>query len=70
MIRCALCGYTFDEQAMACHTRCPMSARCAIICCPNCGYQVVDESKSGSAALVRRAGEALSRWSNALKSKR
>jgi hypothetical protein len=31
-----------------------MAAGCAIICCPNCGYQVVDESKSGSLALLRK----------------
>jgi hypothetical protein len=27
---------------------------CSLICCPNCGYQMVDESKSAAAKLLRR----------------
>lgn len=51
---CPLCGYPYDETDMACHAACPMSDGCAILCCPNCGYQVVDESKSGLAKLLRK----------------
>jgi hypothetical protein len=51
-MKCALCGYEFDEMGLACHTKCPLAKGCAIICCPNCGYQVVDERKSGAVALV------------------
>lgn len=51
---CRLCGYEFDATAMACHTGCPMGSRCNLICCPNCGYQVVDESKSRFANFLRR----------------
>ena len=60
-MRCKLCGYEFDAASLACHTQCPMGSRCTLICCPNCGYQVVDESKSRLAKLLRRllpAGEA------------
>jgi len=78
MIRCALCGYEFDEYperrreaclvrsghetGMVCHSQCPLAERCAIICCPNCGYQVVDETKSGMVSLIRKIEKALSRW--------
>ena len=62
MIKCALCGYEFDEKAMACHSQCPMSEGCAIICCPNCGYQVVDESKTWGAMFLRKAW---ARWRSA-----
>jgi Fe2+ transport system protein FeoA len=31
-----------------------MGSRCTLICCPNCGYQVVDESKSFVAKLFQR----------------
>jgi Fe2+ transport system protein FeoA len=31
-----------------------MGSRCNLICCPNCGYQVVDESKSRFANLLHR----------------
>ncbi|OQY48907.1 MAG: hypothetical protein B6242_01150 [Anaerolineaceae bacterium 4572_78] len=45
-MNCPLCGYEFKVETMACHDGCPMGSRCNLICCPNCGYQVVDESKS------------------------
>jgi Fe2+ transport system protein FeoA len=53
-VRCRLCGHAFDAAALACHGSCPLGARCTLICCPNCGYQVVDESRSGVARLLRR----------------
>ncbi len=53
-MRCQLCGYEFDAGHMACHTACPMGSHCSLICCPNCGYQVVDETKSTLARLFRR----------------
>jgi Fe2+ transport system protein FeoA len=53
-MHCQLCGYEFDAAKMACHTACPLGSRCAIICCPNCGYQVVDESRSRLARLLRK----------------
>ena len=54
MVRCALCGFEFDERAMLCHSQCPLADGCAILCCPNCGYQFVDEAKSPLAAWLRR----------------
>lgn len=51
---CQLCGYEFNTTNMACHTECPMGSRCNLICCPNCGYQVVDQSKSFLARLLHR----------------
>jgi Fe2+ transport system protein FeoA len=54
-VLCALCGYEFDADALACHSSCPLASHCAILCCPNCGYQVVDESKARVASWARRA---------------
>ncbi len=45
-VRCSLCGHRFEPTGMACHAECPLGSRCGLICCPNCGYQVVDESRS------------------------
>jgi len=28
---------------------------CNLLCCPNCGYQMVDERKSGLAQWLRKA---------------
>lgn len=60
-MRCALCGYEFDEKGLACHSGCPLGDHCAIICCPNCGYQVVDHAKSRSVALLDRLLASLTR---------
>jgi hypothetical protein len=39
-----------------------MANGCHIICCPNCGYQVVDETKSGTLTLLRKLKETIGRW--------
>ena len=53
-MRCQLCGYEFDPARLACHAECPLGRHCNLICCPNCGYQVVNEAESRLAKLVRR----------------
>lgn len=53
-MHCPLCGHEFDETQMICHTSCVFHKRCAIICCPNCGYQVPDERKSHLAEFFRK----------------
>lgn len=53
-IRCKLCGFAFDPAALACHTSCPLHQHCNVICCPNCGYQVVDEQRSQAAQWLAR----------------
>lgn len=61
-MNCSLCGYQFDRNALACHAGCPLAGGCHIICCPNCGYQVVDESRSGTIKLLQRLKERMTRW--------
>jgi Fe2+ transport system protein FeoA len=53
-VRCRLCSFEFEADGLACHSGCPLGSRCSLICCPNCGYQVVDESKSGLATALKR----------------
>lgn len=55
---CALCGYQFNTTGMACHTSCPMSSGCHLICCPNCGYQMPDEQRMVITGMLQRA------WTN------
>ena len=52
-VQCALCGHRFvpNEATMSC-AACPLHRRCAVLCCPHCGYEFVTESKV--VALVRR----------------
>jgi len=54
-VRCPLCSYEFDETQMSCHASCAFNEHCAIICCPNCGYQMVDTSKSRLARALQQA---------------
>jgi Fe2+ transport system protein FeoA len=52
-MQCQLCGFEFDETQMVCHASCAFNKYCQIICCPNCGHQTVDESKSRLAQAFR-----------------
>lgn len=56
-MKCQLCGFVFDEQHLSCHSSCALNKHCHIICCPNCSYQVVDESKSGLVSALKRTLE-------------
>lgn len=62
MIKCQLCGYEYETENLACHRGCPLASRCAVICCPSCGYQVVDESRSQTAGLIRKTQSVWMRW--------
>jgi hypothetical protein len=51
-IECGLCGYSYNpDQHVACQT-CPLHSNCNLVCCPACGYQMVDPQGS---LLVRLA---------------
>lgn len=52
--RCGLCGHRFEPAALACHTACPLGSHCNLICCPKCGYQVVDASRTKVGGLLGR----------------
>jgi len=60
-MKCALCGYKYDATGLDCHTQCPLADGCAIVCCPNCGYQVVDETKSEIVSVVHKIQALFSR---------
>ncbi len=44
-MKCALCGYVFDEGDTSRCTQCPFNQGCRIICCPNCGYEMPPETR-------------------------
>lgn len=54
LITCELCGFEFDAGGLKCHTGCPLGSKCSLICCPNCGFQQVDEERSIVARTVFR----------------
>ena len=45
-MRCAMCGYEFEQSQLTCHGACPLGAHCMVVCCPRCGYSTVDSSRS------------------------
>jgi len=47
---CPLCAIDFEEHA--CPPACPMSKGCAMVRCPRCGYEFVEDGTL--AALLRR----------------
>jgi hypothetical protein len=51
---CSLCGTQFDPASTLCHTSCPLSAGCHVICCPTCGYQAPDENQMPIAGTLKR----------------
>ena len=53
-IHCPLCSFEFLPAGDACHTGCPLAGNCHIICCPNCGYQMVDTTRSRLVSWLRK----------------
>ncbi len=47
--KCPLCGAEVSPQSKAC-AGCPLHRDCSMLCCENCGYKILDESR-----LNRRA---------------
>jgi Fe2+ transport system protein FeoA len=71
LVVCPMCGSRFDPaQTSRCDT-CPMHKGCALVCCPECGYNTVDPRRSqivgvGSklAGLLRLPGRRRGRRAN------
>ena len=43
-LKCSLCGHRFNRDEVKCPP-CPMASKCNAFCCPNCGAQVLVDSK-------------------------
>lgn len=46
ILTCPLCGHDFEAGGQAACQACPMHKGCNLVCCPACGYQMVDERHS------------------------
>jgi Fe2+ transport system protein FeoA len=60
-MRCAMCGFEFEQADLTCHSACPLASACSVVCCPRCGYSTVDPRRTGLSRRVmhlfnRRAG--------------
>lgn len=62
---CPVCGHRFDPVVHGACCACPLHQGCNLLCCPDCGYQTVDPTRSrlarwwGSlhAMIVRKGGQ-------------
>jgi len=52
ILTCPLCGHDFEAGEQAACQACPMHKGCNLVCCPACGYQMVDERRSLMARLA------------------
>jgi len=51
-ITCPLCGHTFDaSEHLACQA-CPLNKGCPLLCCPSCGFEMVNVHKSTLAQWI------------------
>lgn len=52
MIECPFCGHRFTIAEITACQSCPLQKNCNLVCCPACGYQIVDFSRSTLASLA------------------
>jgi len=62
-MKCALCGLEFTRDDVRCAPACPLAGGWPVVCCPRCGYHMLDESRSVLVRLARKAGTAVRRAS-------
>ncbi len=43
-MKCALCGFEFEEKNNQACKGCPIAGACHMIKCPNCGYEMPAET--------------------------
>ena len=51
---CPMCGHRFDaSEHLACRA-CPLNKDCSLLCCPACGFELINVEKSRLAQWVSR----------------
>ena len=53
-ITCTMCGHNFDPAAHVACQSCPLQKGCALVCCPQCGFETVNINQSLLARLASR----------------
>ncbi len=52
LTECPFCGHRFNPAEKSACQSCPLQKNCNLVCCPACGYQMVDVSGSTLASLA------------------
>ncbi len=58
-VTCPICAFVFDPGANASCPTCPLNSGCTLVCCPNCGHDTVDPTRSTAVQLGARIGRLL-----------
>ena len=53
-ITCSMCGHTFDPTLHPSCENCPLKKGCNLVCCPQCGYEMVNVHQSKLARFAAR----------------
>jgi hypothetical protein len=54
LMTCPMCGTRFDPAAHVACQACPLNRGCQLVCCPQCGYEMVDARQSFLARWAAR----------------
>ncbi len=54
LLTCTMCGENFDPATHTACQSCPLQKGCSLVCCPRCGFEMVDVSQSRLASFVSR----------------
>jgi hypothetical protein len=49
-----MCGHNFDPAGHHACAACPLQPGCQLVCCPQCGYELVDINKSRLVQIASR----------------
>lgn len=58
-LSCSMCGTVLDIGAASACDSCPLSNRCALTCCPACGFSLIDVGRSRLGGLALRLARAI-----------
>jgi uncharacterized protein (DUF2225 family) len=45
-LTCPLCAHRFDPEEHAACSSCPLQRGCSLVCCPACGYSMINPDRS------------------------
>jgi rubredoxin len=54
LITCTMCGHRFDPAVHQTCGSCPLQRGCQLVCCPACGFEMVNPERSLLARLAKR----------------
>lgn len=54
LLTCSMCGHRFDPAGHVACQSCPLQSGCQLVCCPACGFEMVNPDRSVAARWLKR----------------